>query len=115
MAQTSVAQFASSLRNAGRHPDRAVEAGEDRSGRRMTSLTEQDKAKLLEYLRRSHGEAGNARLHADPQGNERDPCAGFAPSWVIEVEVRKKRVLVGDVSRTACRGDASAAGRRGGS
>ena len=56
MAQTSVAQFASSLKmQVGTLIEQLKRAGVEKK-QADDQLTEQDKAKLLEYLRRSHGE-----------------------------------------------------------
>ena len=96
MAQTSVAQFAVDLKM----PPSVLLEQLQKAGviknREDDLLSEQDKSKLLEYLRRSHGEADaktkitltrkeTSEIRAqDAQGKSR----------TVQVEVRKKRVLV---------------------
>ena len=97
MAQISVAQFAGELQMP---PARLIEqlrAAGVASSREGDLLSDQDKARLLDYLRRSHGQSsgGDTRItltrkqtteikKSDPSGKAR----------TIQVEVRKKRVFV---------------------
>ncbi len=96
MAQTSVAQFADGLKMpAAALLEQLHKAGVSKSTPEDL-LTEQDKSRLLDFLRRSHGavdaktkitltrkETSEIRSH-DAQGKSR----------TVQVEVRKKRVLV---------------------
>ena len=97
MAMTSVAQFASELRMP---PMVLLEqlraAGVDKRAP-GDSLTESDKARLLEYLRKSHGsvEPKNKITLTRKQTSEiikKSDTSGRART--IQVEVRKKRVFV---------------------
>ncbi|MGH8707186.1 MAG: translation initiation factor IF-2 associated domain-containing protein, partial [Burkholderiales bacterium] len=97
MAQTSVAQFASELKVP---PSVLLEqlraAGVDKRAP-DDSLTESDKSRLLEYLRRSHGSAEpkNKITLTRKQSSEiikKSDTSGKART--IQVEVRKKRVFV---------------------
>ena len=108
MAQTSVAQFAGELkvppsqlleqlRAAGVHKQVAEDV-----------LSEQDKTRLLEYLRKSHGssEPKNKITLTRKQTSEiikKSDASGKART--IQVEVKKKRIFVkrdaGDVVRRA--------------
>ncbi|WP_197706970.1 translation initiation factor IF-2 [Sterolibacterium denitrificans] len=60
------------------------------------TLTEQDKARLLEYLRKSHGEAeGKAKITLTRKKTTEIRAADASgKARTIQVEVRKKRVLV---------------------
>ncbi len=97
MALTSVARFASELKVP---PSVLLEqlraAGVDKAAA-DDSLTEGDKARLLEYLRRSHGsaDAKNKITLTRKQSSEiikKSDTSGKART--IQVEVRKKRVFV---------------------
>ena len=97
MAMTSVAQFAGELKVP---PSVLLEqlraAGVDKRAA-DDSLTEADKARLLEYLRKSHGsaEAKNKITLTRKQTSEiikKSDTSGKART--IQVEVRKKRVFV---------------------
>ena len=96
MPQSSVAQFASELslppallleqlKAAGVHKSAAEE-----------SLSEQDKALLLDYLREAHGskEAKNKITLTRKQTSEIKKSDATGKARTIQVEVRKKRVLV---------------------
>ncbi|MCX7891748.1 MAG: translation initiation factor IF-2 [Burkholderiales bacterium] len=96
MAQTSVAQFAGELkvqpavlleqlRAAGVHKKLAEDL-----------LTEQDKTKLLEYLRRAHGSAEPKTkiTLTRKQTTEIKKADSTGKARTIQVEVRKKRVFV---------------------
>ncbi|GAB2182391.1 translation initiation factor IF-2 [Denitratisoma sp. agr-D3] len=96
MAQMSVAQFASELKM----PTTALleqlaKAGVEKSAS-GDLLTEQDKTKLLEFLRKSHGEtAPKAKITLTrKQTSEIKAADATGKARTIQVEVRKKRVLV---------------------
>ena len=96
MAQTSVAQFATQLKmQAGALLEQLQNAG---VGRRHADdlLSEQDKSKLLEYLRRSHGRAdGKTKITLTrKETTEIRSQDAHGKSHTVQVEVRKKRVLV---------------------
>ncbi|HEX7054113.1 MAG TPA: translation initiation factor IF-2 [Burkholderiales bacterium] len=96
MAQTSVAQFASELKVP---PSVLLEqlraAGVDK---RVPEdpLSEQDKSRLLEYLRRTHGslEAKNKITLTRRQTSEIRKTDASGKYRTVQVEVRKKRVFV---------------------
>ena len=96
MAQTSVAQFASELKVP---PSVLLEqlraAGVEKSIA-DDSLSEQDKARLLEYLRKSHGsvEPKNKITLTRKHTSEIKKSDAMGKARTIQVEVRKKRVFV---------------------
>ncbi|MBL8375511.1 translation initiation factor IF-2 [Accumulibacter sp.] len=96
MAQTSVAQFATQLRMpAGSLLEQLQKAG---VAKRQADdlLSEQDKSRLLEYLRRSHGQ-GEAKTKITLTRKETTEIRqqdSHGKSHTVQVEVRKKRVLV---------------------
>ncbi|RTL57911.1 MAG: translation initiation factor IF-2 [Rhodocyclaceae bacterium] len=96
MAQMSVAQFASELKM----PTTALleqlaKAGVEKSAS-GDLLSEQDKTKLLDFLRKSHGEtAPKAKITLTrKQTSEIKAADATGKARTIQVEVRKKRVLV---------------------
>jgi translation initiation factor IF-2 len=97
MAQTTIEQFATELKMpAGLLLEQLAAAGvaAKREGDR---LTEQDKTRLLEYLRRQHGAVGEAKKRITltrKQTSEIKAAGSSGKSRTIQVEVRKKRVLV---------------------
>lgn len=97
MAQINVTQFAGEL---GLPPALLIEqlqaAGVRKSLDEDTPLTEKDKTQLLEYLRQSHGakEAKQKITLTRRQTTEIKKSDGSGKSRTIQVEVRKKRVLV---------------------
>jgi len=96
MAQTSVAQFATQLKMpAGALLEQLQKAG---VGRRQADdlLSEQDKSKLLDYLRRAHGRAdGKTKITLTrKETTEIRSQDAHGKSHTVQVEVRKKRVLV---------------------
>ncbi|MGH8677782.1 MAG: translation initiation factor IF-2, partial [Burkholderiales bacterium] len=97
MADTSVDQFAKEL---GLPPGLLLEqlqaAGVKRALADDTVLTEQDKTQLLEYLRRVHGanEKKSKITLTRRQTTEIKKSDGTGRARTIQVEVRKKRVLV---------------------
>ncbi|HUG77473.1 MAG TPA: translation initiation factor IF-2 [Burkholderiales bacterium] len=96
MAQTSVAQFASELKVP---PSVLLEqlraAGVDKRVPE-DSLSEQDKSRLLEYLRRTHGsvESKNKITLTRKQTSEIRKTDASGKYRTVQVEVRKKRVFV---------------------
>src|SRR5918999_701100 len=97
MAQINLTQFAKEL---GLPPALLIEqlqaAGVTRALTTETALTERDKTQLLEYLRQSHGakEAKQKITLTRRQTTEIKKSDGTGKSRTIQVEVRKKRVLV---------------------
>ena len=96
MAQTSVAQFASELKVPPSVLLEQLRAAGVEKRLAEDSLSEQDKAKLLEYLRRSHGsiEAKNKITLTRKQTSEIKKSDSTGKARTIQVEVRKKRVFV---------------------
>src|SRR5687767_7324064 len=96
MAQTSVAQFASELKVP---PSVLLEqlraAGVDKK-QPGDSLSEQDKSRLLEYLRKTHGSADtkNKITLTRKQTSEIRKTDATGKYRTVQVEVRKKRVFV---------------------
>src|SRR5258708_16855521 len=96
MAHTSVAQFASELKVP---PSVLLEqlraAGVDKRVPE-DSLTDTDKSRLLEYLRRTHGsaEAKNKITLTRKQTSEIRKTDATGKYRTVQVEVRKKRVFV---------------------
>src|ERR687895_828404 len=96
MAQTSVAQFASELKVP---PSVLLEqlraAGVDKR-QPEDALSEQDKSRLLEYLRRAHGatDAKNKITLTRRQTSEIKKTDASGKYRTVQVEVRKKRVFV---------------------
>ncbi len=96
MAQTSVAQFATDLKMpAAALLEQLQKAGVVKS-KADDLLSEQDKSKLLEYLRRSHGEAESKTKITlmRKETSEIRAQDSHGKSRTVQVEVRKKRVLV---------------------
>ena len=97
MAQMNVTQFASEL---GLPPGLLIEqlqaAGVKRVLAEDTLLTEKDKTQLLDYLRQVHGgkEAKQKITLTRRQTSEIKKSDSTGKSRTIQVEVRKKRVLV---------------------
>src|SRR5512138_1737486 len=96
MAQTSVAQFASELKVP---PSVLLEqlraAGVDKRAPE-DSLSEQDKSRLLEHLRKTHGsaESKNKITLTRKQTSEIRKTDATGKYRTVQVEVRKKRVFV---------------------
>jgi translation initiation factor IF-2 len=97
MAQINVTQFAQQL---GLPPALLIEqlqaAGVNKALAADTPLTEKDKTQLLEHLRKSHGaaEAKQKITLTRRQTSEIKKSDSMGKSRTIQVEVRKKRVLV---------------------
>ncbi len=96
MAQISVAQLATDLKM---QPSSLLEQLQKAGVGKSTAddvLSEQDKARLLEYLRRSHG-VGEAKTKITLTRRETSEIKSqdsHGKSHTVQVEVRKKRVLV---------------------
>ena len=97
MAQTTIEQFATDLKMPAVALLEQLSAAGVAAKKQGDMLSEQDKTRLLDYLRKQHGAAGDGKKRitltrkstseikaADSQGKAR----------TIQVEVRKKRVLV---------------------
>ncbi|MGE5770314.1 MAG: translation initiation factor IF-2 associated domain-containing protein, partial [Betaproteobacteria bacterium] len=95
MTATTVSQFADELKM----PVAALleqldKAGVGKQGER-DSLTDQDKTKLLDYLRRAHGEGAKTKITLTrKQTSEIKATDAQGRARTVQVEVRKKRVLV---------------------
>ena len=96
MAQTSVAQFATDLKM----PTNALLEQLQKAGvtkiKAEDFLSEQDKSRLLEYLRREHGDGdGKTKITLmRKQTSEIRAQDSHGKTRTVQVEVRKKRVLV---------------------
>src|SRR5262245_32871124 len=112
MAQTNVSQFAKEL---GMAAERLLEqlqaAGVNRKLVEDTLLTEQDKTQLLDYLRSVHGtkESKSKITLTRRQTTEIKKADSTGKARTIQVEVRKKRVLVKRDSATPAAEPAPAA------
>ncbi|MBP9218770.1 MAG: translation initiation factor IF-2 [Sterolibacterium sp.] len=96
MSQMNVTQFASELKMpASTLLEQLQKAGVAKQAANDT-LTEQDKARLLEYLRKSHGDAeGKAKITLTrKKTTEIKSSDASGKARTITVEVRKKRVLM---------------------
>ena len=95
MSATTVSQFAIELKM----PVSALleqlgKAGVGKSGNDDV-LTDQDKTKLLDYLRRSHGDESKTKITLTrKQTSEIKAHDSAGKTSTVQVEVRKKRVLV---------------------
>lgn len=96
MSATTVSQFATELKM----PVSALleqlgKAGVSKEGAADT-LTDQDKSRLLDYLRRAHGDASNKTkiTLTRKQTSEIKATDAHGRARTVQVEVRKKRVLV---------------------
>jgi translation initiation factor IF-2 len=96
VAQTSVSQFASELKVPPSVLLEQLRAAGVEKRVAEDSLTEQDKARLLEYLRKSHGsvEPKNKITLTRKQTSEIKKSDASGKARTIQVEVRKKRVFV---------------------
>src|SRR6059036_1684507 len=97
MAQTTIEAFATELKMpAGALLEQLAAAGV--AGKREgDGLTEQDKTRLLDYLRKQHGAAGDGKKRITltrRQTSEIKAADSAGKARTIQVEVRKKRVLV---------------------
>ncbi|AXS80065.1 translation initiation factor IF-2 [Dechloromonas sp. HYN0024] len=95
MSATTVSQFAVELKM----PVTALleqlgKAGVGKEGVN-DALTDQDKAKLLDYLRRAHGDESKAKITLTrKQTSEIKATDSHGRARTVQVEVRKKRVLM---------------------
>jgi len=96
VAQTSVAQFASELKVPPSVLLEQLRAAGVEKRVPEDSLTEQDKSRLLEYLRRTHGstEAKNKITLTRKHTSEIRKTDATGKYRTVQVEVRKKRVFV---------------------
>ena len=97
MAQTTIEQFATELKMpAGALLEQLAAAGVG-AKREGDKLTEQDKTRLLDYLRKQHGAGGDGKKRITltrRQTSEIKASDSTGKARTIQVEVRKKRVLV---------------------
>ena len=96
MAQTSVAQFATDLKMPATALLEQLQMAGVVKSKADDLLTEQDKAKLLDYLRRAHGgaESKTKITLMRRETSEIRAQDSHGKSRTVQVEVRKKRVLV---------------------
>jgi translation initiation factor IF-2 len=96
MAQTSVAQFASELKVPPSVLLEQLRAAGVEKKQADDSLSESDKSRLLEYLRRAHGsvEQKNKITLTRKQTSEIKKTDATGKYRTVQVEVRKKRVFV---------------------
>ena len=96
MSQTSVAQFASELKVPPSVLLEQLRAAGVEKRVPEDSLTESDKSRLLEYLRKTHGsiEAKNKITLTRKQTSEIRKTDATGKYRTVQVEVRKKRVFV---------------------
>ncbi len=97
MAKVNVAQFATELKlPVEKLVEQLKSAGVKKALSEETALTEGDKTKLLEYLRKAHGATEKKKriTLTRRQTSEIRKTDGRGPARTIQVEVRKKRVLV---------------------
>ncbi len=97
MAKVNVAQFATELKlPVEKLVEQLKSAGVKKALSEETALTESDKTKLLDYLRKAHGATENKKriTLTRRQTSEIRKTDGRGPARTIQVEVRKKRVLV---------------------
>src|SRR3982750_122432 len=96
MAQTSVAQFASELKVPPSVLLEQLRAAGVEKKQPNDSLSEQDKSRLLEYLRKTHGsaETKNKITLTRKQTSEIRKTDASGKYRTVQVEVRKKRVFV---------------------
>src|SRR5881394_2785304 len=96
MAQTSVAQFASELKVPPSVLLEQLRAAGVEKRVPEDSLSEQDKSRLLEYLRKTHGsaESKNKITLTRKQTSEIRKTDATGKYRTVQVEVRKKRVFV---------------------
>src|SRR4029450_14158428 len=97
MAQTTIEKFATELKiPAGALLEQLVKAGV--AGKKEgDKLSEVDKTKLLEYLQKQHGAAGEPKKKSTLTRNQTTEIRAAGTTGkarTIQVEVRKKRVFV---------------------
>ena len=97
MAKVNVAEFATELKlPVEKLVEQLKAAGVKKALSEETALTEGDKTKLLEYLRKAHGATEEKKkiTLTRRQTSEIRKSDGRGPARTIQVEVRKKRVLI---------------------
>jgi len=96
MAQTSVTQFAGELKVQPSVLLEQLKAAGVHKQQAEDTLSEQDKTRLLEYLRKAHGatEAKSKITLTRKQSSEIKKSDSTGKSRTIQVEVKKKRVFV---------------------
>ena len=95
MTATTVSQFAVELKMPA--PALLEQLGKAGVGKQTSNdlLTDQDKAKLLDYLRRAHGDESKAKITLTrKETSEIKATDSHGRARTVQVEVRKKRVLV---------------------
>ena len=96
MAHTTIEQFATELKlPPGALIEQLAKAGVD-GKKQGDDLSEQDKTKLLEYLQRQHGAAGEPKKKITltrKETSEIKTAGSTGKARTIQVEVRKKRVF----------------------
>ncbi len=109
MAQTTIEQFATELKMpAGALIEQLAAAGVE-GKKQGDKLTEQDKTRLLDYLRKQHGAAAEPKKRITltrKQTTEIRASDSTGKARTIQVEVRKKRVLVRREDEAAAPGPA---------
>ncbi|MDR1889958.1 MAG: translation initiation factor IF-2 [Zoogloeaceae bacterium] len=94
MTSTKLSQFADELKMpVNTLQEQLVKAGVKKKDA-DDDLSEQDKAKLLEFLRRSHGEGKTRITLTRKETSELKSTDAHGRARTVQVEVRKKRVLV---------------------
>ena len=97
MAQTTIEQFATDLKMPAVALLEQLSAAGVAGKKQGDRLTEQDKTRLLDYLRKQHGAAGDGKKRITltrKQTSEIKAADSTGKARTIQVEVRKKRVLV---------------------
>src|SRR5574343_1105738 len=95
MSATTVSQFAVELKMpVSALLEQLSKAGVGK-GDASDTLTDQDKARLLDYLRRAHGDESKTKITLTrKQTSEIKATDAHGRARTVQVEVRKKRVLV---------------------
>jgi translation initiation factor IF-2 len=97
MAQTTIEQFATDLKMPATALLEQLAAAGLADRQEGDKLSEQDKTRLLDYLRKQHGAAADAKKRITltrKQTSEIKAAGSTGKARTIQVEVRKKRVLV---------------------
>src|SRR6476469_5504920 len=97
MAQTTIEQFATDLKMPAVALLEQLSAAGVAGKKQGDGLTEQDKTRLLDYLRKQHGAGGDGKKRITltrKQTSEIKAADSSGKARTIQVEVRKKRVLV---------------------
>ena len=97
MAQTTIEQFATDLKMPAVALLEQLSAAGVAAKRQGDTLTEQDKTRLLDYLRKQHGAGGDGKKRITltrKSTSEIKAADSSGKARTIQVEVRKKRVLV---------------------